>query len=554
MNSPAAGHGRANTGGGGERNNMGFLSILSFAHALVKERVREGDPAIDATLGNGHDTLFLCRLVGAHGHVYGTDIQAEAVEKTRERLGAEGLESSRYTLWQANHADLLEFLPLEAHGRVAAAMFNLGYLPGSDHATITSAETTIRALNAALSVLRPGGIVTAVVYPGHAGGDAEAAAVDAWAAALPQSEVQAMQYRFLNQRNAPPYVIAVEKRNNIHRLITVQEEKRMSVKPYPLQFRPEFKERVWGARELECFGFTLPEGNIGEAWMIGEHPNGTTEIVNGALAGKRLDEIRETYGADWFGTQGISPKTGKFPLLIKLLDCSDDLSVQVHPDDNYERLGPGELGKTEMWYVLDAKPDAKIIYGLRDGVDRKKLAQAIEENRILECLQEVPAHPGDTFYIPAGTVHALGAGVLVAEIQQNSDTTYRLYDYNRPGLDGKPRELHIEDSLNVIAYDGAGASRGTTELAGDNTWLTLASSPYFIVEKGRSSGEWALSTGSDSFQIIIACEGAGSIRWGSEEVSLKPGDCYLLPANLGTYTIAGGVTVLRSYVPSLNRS
>lgn len=323
----------------------------------------------------------------------------------------------------------------------------------------------------------------------------------------------------------------------------------MSLQPYPLQFRPEFKERVWGARELERFGFDMPEGNIGEAWMIGEHPNGTTAAANGPLAGQSLDAIRERLGAEWFGTRGISPKTGRFPLLIKLLDCSDDLSVQVHPNDNYERLGPGELGKTEMWYVLDAKPGAKIIYGLREGVDRAALAAAIAENRILDCLQEVSVSAGDTFYIPAGTVHALGAGVLVAEIQQNSDTTYRLYDYDRPGLDGKPRELHIEDSLNVIAYDGSGASRGTTELARDNEWLAIASSPYFQVEKGRVNMEWSLTTSPDSFQILICCEGAGSIRWAGGEAAIKPGDCYLLPANLKQYTLSGNWTALRSFVP-----
>ncbi|HZG56469.1 type I phosphomannose isomerase catalytic subunit [Paenibacillus sp.] len=319
--------------------------------------------------------------------------------------------------------------------------------------------------------------------------------------------------------------------------------------PYPLKFVPEFKERVWGARELERFGFELPPGNIGEGWMIGEHPNGTTAVESGPLAGVRLDELRERFGAEWLGSRGISAKTGRFPLLIKLLDCSDDLSVQVHPNDDYARLGAGELGKTEMWYVLDAKPGAKIIYGLREGVERAALAAAIAEGRILECLHEVEASAGDTFYIPAGTVHALGAGVLVAEIQQNSDTTYRLYDYDRPGLDGKPRELHIEDSLNVIAYDGAGASYGKTELAGDNAWLQLAASPYFTVEKGRIGGEWALSTSADSFQILIACEGSGAIRWAGGEAALRPGDCYLLPANLGAYTLAGDATVLRSYIP-----
>ncbi|GIQ66251.1 hypothetical protein PACILC2_48190 [Paenibacillus cisolokensis] len=231
----------------------------------------------------------------------------------------------------------------------------------------------------------------------------------------------------------------------------------MTVQPYPLQFEPVFKERVWGGQALSRFGLNIPEGAIGEGWMIGDHPNGTTKVKNGELAGKGLDEIREAYGREWFGSKALNGKSGRFPLLIKLLDCNDDLSVQVHPTDDYERLPQGELGKTEMWYILDAKPGAKIIYGLKEGVDRAAMEKAIREGSIMDTLQEVPVEAGDAFYIPAGTVHALCSGVVVAEIQQNSDTTYRLYDYDRPGLDGKPRELHIEDSLNVIAYEGAGA-------------------------------------------------------------------------------------------------
>ncbi|MCR8632561.1 type I phosphomannose isomerase catalytic subunit [Paenibacillus radicis (ex Xue et al. 2023)] len=321
------------------------------------------------------------------------------------------------------------------------------------------------------------------------------------------------------------------------------------MKPYPLLFQPEMKERVWGGRALEQFGLTLPEGHIGEGWMIGDHPNGTTKVVNGELAGLGLDQIREQYGQDFFGIKGFSEKNGRFPLLIKLLDCQDDLSVQVHPNDHYDRLPQGELGKTEMWYILDAKPGAKIIYGLNDGVTREQLAEAIAGNRILDCLQEITVEAGDSFYIPAGTVHALGAGVLVAEIQQNSDSTYRLYDYNRLGLDGKPRELHIEDSLNVIAYEGSGASHMKTELVSTNEWLTLAHSPFFVTEKGKVEQAWPLQTSNDSFVIHIICDGSGTIRWADGELTVKPGECYLLPANLGDYTLTGSMTVLRSYLP-----
>lgn len=318
---------------------------------------------------------------------------------------------------------------------------------------------------------------------------------------------------------------------------------------YPLQFKPEMKERVWGGRALSQFGFTLPEGPIGEAWTIADHPNGTSTIMNGELEGQGLDAIREQYGAEWFGSKFIAQKSGRFPLLIKLLDCNDDLSVQVHPKDDYSRLPEGELGKTEMWYVLDAKPGAKIIYGLKSGWSRESLTAAVIENRIMDSMQEVSVKVGDCFYIPSGTVHALCAGVLVAEIQQNSDTTYRLYDYNRPGLDGKPRELHIEDSLNVIHYDNAGASRKTTTVASPNSWLKLVESDYFVTEKAVVEGEWSQFTWEESFTILIIASGRGLLYWGDEVITLKSGDSFLLPATLGDYKLAGELTVLRSYLP-----
>lgn len=323
------------------------------------------------------------------------------------------------------------------------------------------------------------------------------------------------------------------------------------IKPYPLLFQPEMKERIWGGRALAQFGLELPEGSIGEGWMIGDHPNGTTSIVNGPLAGIGLDTVREQYGPEWFGSKGFSERNGRFPLLIKLLDCNDDLSVQVHPTDTYEGLPGGELGKTEMWYILDAKPGATIVYGLKDGVDRAAMEAAIKEGRIMDTLQVVPVEAGDAFYIPAGTVHALCSGVVVAEIQQNSDTTYRLYDYDRPGLDGKLRELHIEDSLNVIAYEGAGAQRMKTDGAALGEWLTIASSPYFVVEKGLVDGPLSLATAPESFVIVVIANGEGTISWGedSQQLALRSGQCLLLPASLGGYALDGRMTVLRSMVP-----
>lgn len=320
-------------------------------------------------------------------------------------------------------------------------------------------------------------------------------------------------------------------------------------KAYPLQFKAEMKEKVWGGRALEQFGLDMPDGAIGEGWMISDHPHGLTQVINGEFAGLNLEQLRTKVGQDWFGTHAKIDAATRFPLLIKLLDCNDDLSVQVHPNDDYEKLPPGELGKTEMWYVLDAKPDAKIIYGLKDNVTREQLAHALETNEVMETLKEITVSAGDTFYIPAGTVHALCSGVVVAEIQQNSDTTYRLYDYNRPGLDGQLRELHIEDSLNTIAFGDSGATYMQTNNAQPNVWLELARSPYFIVEKGIVAAPWQLTTTPESFVVLIVCAGEGKLVWADGTEELKSGQCFLLPANLGAYSLEGNCTVLRSVLP-----
>lgn len=323
----------------------------------------------------------------------------------------------------------------------------------------------------------------------------------------------------------------------------------MSIKPYPLQFKAEMKERIWGGRALEDFGLALPPGAIGEGWMISDHPNGITRVMNGPLQGLGLDQVREKYGKEWFGTHGSAASNGRFPLLIKLLDCNDNLSVQVHPTDDYIGLPQGESGKTEMWYILSAKPDAKIIYGLKENMDAKAMSRAMEEGLVMDTLHEVSVKAGDAFYIPAGTVHALCSGVVVAEIQQNSDTTYRLYDYNRPGLDGKLRELHVEESLRVIAYDNAGASRMNTMNMEPGEWLTIASSPYFLVEKGLIEDSEAAATSPDSFVILVIAEGEGRLSWEEGEQSVRAGECFLLPATLGRYELSGSLTVLRCSVP-----
>ena len=224
-----------------------------------------------------------------------------------------------------------------------------------------------------------------------------------------------------------------------------------------IKLKPIFHEKIWGGRQLETvFGYDIPDGTIGECWAISAHPNGDCEIEEGTYAGHTLswlwDNHRELFG-------GIEGK--EFPLLIKILDAKDDLSIQVHPNDAYAAEHEnGSLGKTECWYVLDCDDDATIIVGQR-AKDREECAQMIEEGRWGDLLNEVPIHKGDFFQIDSGTVHAIKTGTLILETQQSSDVTYRLYDYDRPGADGKLRPLHIQQSLDCIDFDAQAPTTGT---------------------------------------------------------------------------------------------
>ena len=221
---------------------------------------------------------------------------------------------------------------------------------------------------------------------------------------------------------------------------------------YPFTFRPIFKERVWGGRELErLYHKPLPPGvPIGESWEISDRPGDVSVIANGTLAGKDLRWLMENHAADLLGE--ARPQGGRFPLLIKILDAQDKLSLQVHPPP----AKAAELGgepKTEMWYVAEAAPGAELYVGLKRGVTRAEFEQRIKAGTVAECFHRVSVRPGDAMFLPSGRVHALGAGLIIFEIQQNSDTTYRVFDWNRLGLDGKPRELHIPQSLASIDFN-----------------------------------------------------------------------------------------------------
>lgn len=327
---------------------------------------------------------------------------------------------------------------------------------------------------------------------------------------------------------------------------------------YPLTFEPVFRDYIWGGRRLETlFGRDLPPGIVAESWDISGHPDSPTRVAAGYWSGRTLPEVMAEMGTDLVGTHSAAMLArGRFPLLIKLLDANRDLSVQVHPDDDYAgRHEAGEIGKSEMWYVLHADPGYTLVHGLKPGVTRRQLRQAIARDRMDEVLNRVPVSLGDTIDVPAGTVHALMAGAVVAEIQQNSDVTYRLYDWGRVGHDGKSRPLHIDRALDVIDFTRAATSPLPPQSLVETESLRrqlLVRRPQFTTER-LIMGPGATFSGrcdGSTFEIWGCMAGACSLAWAGEPLRLGAVRFVLLPAALGAFSVTseGSSTLLRIYV------
>ena len=283
----------------------------------------------------------------------------------------------------------------------------------------------------------------------------------------------------------------------------------------------------------------MPEGEIGESWDIACHPNGIGIVANGELKGKRFDEIISEFGHDLVGSK---VSTEKFPLLVKLINSKEKLSVQVHPGDEYAKRVENEFGKTEAWYVVDAKPGAKLIVGTKN-CNKATFAKAIEEGKSEDYLNVIEVKKGDCFLINSGLVHAICEGLIIAEIQQNSDVTYRVYDY------GRPREIHVEKSLDVINFDLAAENLSNHEVVEFEGFskINFCENEYFGMQKFNIKKEWTDCSNEEKFFILTCVDGKGTIEGKEFSEEIKMGDSYLIPAKLGNYSVKGELEVIKSY-------
>lgn len=317
---------------------------------------------------------------------------------------------------------------------------------------------------------------------------------------------------------------------------------------YPLLLKPAVKDYLWGGTRLKTeFGLESDNDIVAEGWMLSCHESGPVFVVNGEHNGKTLREVLSLWGKDALGKR--AEKYSDFPLLIKLIDAKQKLSVQVHPDDQYALENQGEYGKTEMWYVVDCQKDAELIYGFSRDVSKEEFARKIKDNTLTDLCNFVKVNKGDVFFIPSGTLHAIGEGMLIAEVQQNSNSTYRVSDYGRLGADGKPRELHIDKALdvtkcekNILPYGSVGDVTNTPF----GTKRTIAECDLFTVDIIGLKGETVINN-TESFVSLLCLDGCFDLRWTEGNLSVKKGGSVFIPANM-TVNIIGNAEILYSYV------
>lgn len=317
---------------------------------------------------------------------------------------------------------------------------------------------------------------------------------------------------------------------------------------YPMKLEAPLKDYLWGGTRLKDeYGKKTNLDKVAESWELTCHKDGKSKIVNGEAAGLFLEDWLAGQDKSVLGTNAAS--FPYFPLLIKLIDAKGDLSVQVHPDNDYAMRVEGEYGKTEMWYIVDCEPGASLLYGFKEKISKEEFERRIADNTLLEVCNRVPVKKGDVFFIDSGTLHAIGKGILICEIQQNSNTTYRIYDYGRVGKDGKPRELHVKKAIDVTKLEPP--TKPTTALAKIDIipgldMKLLAECEYFTAYHATLKGEASLKAGSESFQTFTVLSGSLKLTSGDTVLDFYKGESVFIPAGLGIYTLTGDATFILS--------
>lgn len=309
----------------------------------------------------------------------------------------------------------------------------------------------------------------------------------------------------------------------------------------PLFLAPVFHEKIWGGDRLnKVFGYEISSNQTGECWAISAHPNGVSTVINGTFAGAKLDDLYQMQ-PQLFG----NPQKSVFPLLTKILDANDWLSVQVHPDDIYGLKHEGELGKTECWYILAADEGAEIIYG-HHAQSRQELAEMIENQEWQHLLKRVQVKAGDFFYVPSGTMHAIGKGILILETQQSSDTTYRVYDFDRKDDQGNLRELHIQQSIDVMTIAEIENSVPTTEHAKNCEITTFVENDFFTVYKWLVEGQASFKKVAP-YTLVSVINGQGELTVAEKTYALGKGQHFILPNDVEDWVITGQLELIASH-------
>jgi mannose-6-phosphate isomerase len=318
---------------------------------------------------------------------------------------------------------------------------------------------------------------------------------------------------------------------------------------YPLIFEPILQDRIWGGTKLKTYlgKENLPTQTTGESWELSGVEDNVSVVMNGAYAGKSLTNLLDKFPKEILGSRIHELFGKKFPLLFKFLDAREDLSIQVHPNDELAQKRHNSFGKTEMWYVMQADEDARIIVGFKKKSSPEEYLDHLKNKNLIEILNEVPVKKGDVFFLETGTIHAIGAGIVIAEIQQTSDITYRIYDWDRVDAEGKSRQLHIEEALDAMNYDTTNTQKQYRTEA--NTSNVMVDCPYFTTNYLPLEVTMSVANERDCFTVYICTEGSFTVKAGGEEsYSFKQGDTVLIPAALKDYTLEGNAVLLEIYI------